>query len=535
MMAVNKTKVMVIGGGTTGVGIIRDLALRGIDAVLVEQQDLAHGASFRFHGLLHSGARYAVKDFPAAKECIVENTILKRIASTCVTDSGGLFVQHKTDPDEYVEEWLRGCSDAGIEVKGVSIQDVLKENPSISKDLKRIYSVPDGIIDGSRLVWANVYQAMEYGARVLTYTKLSGIHAENGRVTGAEFINTLNGEKSHWECEIIINAAGTWAEEVAKLAGIELNITKNKGTLLVFNQRLTQKVLNRLRIPDDGDIIVPHHTVTILGTTSVNIDEPDFAKPTSGEVQILLNAGRELFPEIDNYRLLRAYAGVRPLYAGNGAVKDDDGRDISRDFTIFDHAHNGLNGFISLIGGKLTTYRMIAEKTVDYVCKTMAIKKKCQTAEIPLVDSKRLLTTDGKVNKFAVRYGIRGEMIQKHLQQNPEKETTLCECEDISFAEVEEVASWDSTNNLDDLRRKTRIGMGTCQGLYCSFRSLGSAWKVMKNKPQHPLRQLVCFLEKRYKGQKSVLWEAQIKECELTLGIYSTIFNLERVEENSEV
>lgn len=534
-MVVNKTSVIVIGGGATGVGIIRDLALRGIDAVLVEQQDLAHGASFRFHGLLHSGARYAVKDPSAARECIEENIILKQIASTCIKESGGMFLQHKDDQDEYVEKWLDGCHQAGIMTQELSIKNVLEENPYLTKDLKRAYSVPDGIIDGSRLVWANVHQALKHGVKVLTYNKVIGINTENGRVIGAEVVHTLTGERSHWECETIINVAGTWADDVTKLAGIELNMTKNKGTLLVFNQCLSNKVLNRLRTPGDGDIIVPHHTVTILGTTSVNVDRPDLAKPTSQEVDILLNAGRELYPEIDKYRLLRAYAGVRPLYAGEGHINDDDGRDISRDFTILDHSLDGLIGFISLIGGKLTTYRLIAEKTVDYVCKVMGIDQICTTAQIPLVAPVLTEKTKGKINPLILRYGEKGLQIQEYIKQNSEKEIILCECEDVSFAEVEEVASWESTKNMDDLRRKTRIGMGTCQGLYCSFRSLGTAWINLKKKPEHPLKQLTNFLENRYKGQRYLFWESQIKESELTLGVYSTIFNLERVELTDEI
>lgn len=534
-MVVHKTRIMVIGGGSTGVGIIRDLALRGIDAVLVEQRDLAHGASFRFHGLLHSGARYAVKDPSAAKECIAENRILRQIAPTCIRDSGGLFLQHQTDPDDYVDQWLAACHEAGITVQERPISDVLHENPYLSQELKRAYAVDDGILDGARLVWANVDQAMRYGAKVLTYTRLTGIQTENGKVTGAEVVDTLTGEKAFWECEAIINAAGTWVDEVAHLAGIPVGITKNKGTLLVFNLRLTPRVLNRLRIPSDGDIIVPHHTVTILGTTSINIEKTDQAKPTPQEIEILLNAGRELFPDIDNYRLLRAYAGVRPLNAGEDDTGEDDGRDISRDFCIIDHRRDGLSGMISLIGGKLTTYRLIAEKTVDYIGKVLGIDERCRTAVVPLVDPALMNETHGKGQIFIQRYGEKGQQIQHYLERNPEKGIILCECEDVSSAEVEEAASWENTKNLDDLRRKTRVGMGTCQGLYCSFRSLGAAWESLRKKPEHPLQQLNNFLENRYKGQKSLLWESQIKECELTLGVYSTIFNLERVKINDDL
>lgn len=530
-----KTRIMVIGGGSTGVGVIRDLALRGIEAVLVEQQDLAHGASFRFHGLLHSGARYAVKDPSAARECIHENNILKRIAATCIKESGGLFLQHWSDPDDYVLEWLRSCSQCAIPTKEISVQDVLRQNQYLSQDIKRAFAVPDGIIDGARLVWANVYQAMEYGAKVLTYTKLTNIYSENGKVTGAEVTDMLTGEKSFWECETILNASGTWADEVAGLGGIDLPMTKNKGSLLVFNLRLTSQVLNRLRAPSDGDIIVPHHTVTILGTTSINVEKPESAKPTPREIEILLDAGRELFPNIDNYRLLRAYAGVRPLITADENSGEEDSRGISRDFVIIDHDADGLKGLISLIGGKLTTYRLLAEKTVDYVCGTLGIEKTCRTAAIPLVDSLLDGREKQKNNLFIYRYGVRGPQIEEYIKENPEKDLILCECENVSFAEVEVASTWESTKNLDDLRRKTRVGMGTCQGLYCSYRSLGAAWANLRQKPQHPLRQLTHFLENRYKGQKTLLWESQIKEAELTLGVFSTIFNLERVEITHDV
>ncbi|MEA4903045.1 anaerobic glycerol-3-phosphate dehydrogenase subunit GlpA [Desulfitobacterium sp.] len=532
-MAMNKTRVLVVGGGATGVGIIRELALRGIDSVLIEQKDLAHGASFRFHGLLHSGARYASNDLEAAKECIRENTILKKIAPTCINNTGGLYLQHKHDDDNYLEGWLNGCKEAGIETKEIGINEVLKSNPFLTKDLKRAYLVPDGIIDGSSLVWANVYQAVRYGAKVLTYTKLIGILIENNKVVGAEVVNTLTGVKATWECEVIINATGTWADQVVSLAGIELSLVKNKGSLLVFNQRITSQVLNRLRTPSDGDIFVPHHTVTILGTTSINIDNPDTAEPSKKEVNDLLNAGKELIPKIWNYRILRAYSGVRPLYVDNTS-KGQDGRTISREFTIIDHGcEDGLSGLLSLVGGKLTTYRLMAEKTVNYVFKIMGENSIDVNPMTPLVELGGINAGSNQHSKVVQRHGERAYLIENYLKKFPDKASVLCECENISYGEVEEVASWDNTHNLDDLRRKTRIGMGTCQGLYCSFRSLGAAWNCFKKKTENPIEYLVDFLENRYKGQKRLLWDSQIRESELTLGVYSTIFNIERSKEKS--
>jgi len=531
-MAANKTRVIVVGGGVTGVGIIRDLALRKIDAILVEQGDLGHGASSRFHGLLHSGARYVLNDPAAAKECLEENLILKKIAPSCIEDTGGLYLQHELDDDSYLEDWQKGCMEAGIQTKEIPIKEVLKNEPFISKKIKKAFLVPDATIDGSRLVWANADQAVKYGAKVFTYSRLDKIILDNNQVVGAEIVSTLTGERVYWECALIINAAGSWADQVASLAGIELGLVKNKGTLLVFNQRFTSRVLNRLRRPSDGDIIVPHNTVTILGTTSVNIDNPDSAEPTSEEVDTLLSAGQELIPNIYSLRILRAYAGVRPLIFDRQHGQEQDGRNISRDFIMIDHSiRDGLVGLISLVGGKLTTYRLMAEKTVDYVANLLGEKTNCLTKDIPLIEREEGFLSV-RFSPYLEKYGEKGTQLEEYLKDSPDKESILCECENVNYAEVEVVASWDSTNNLDDLRRRTRIGMGTCQGLYCSFRSLGAAWENLATKNEKPLTQLITFLENRYKGQKSVLWESQLRENELTLGIYSTIFNLERRKNN---
>ena len=115
-----KTQVVIIGGGATGAGLLWDLALRGVSAVLLEKKDLANGATGRCHGLLHSGGRYVVKDAEAAKECVSENMILKRVAAPCVHDTGGLFVHVNGDDPGYVEQWVSGCKKIGIPTEDLS-------------------------------------------------------------------------------------------------------------------------------------------------------------------------------------------------------------------------------------------------------------------------------------------------------------------------------------------------------------------------------------------------------------------------------
>src|SRR4030065_1887648 len=109
-----QTEILVIGGGATGSGVARDLAMRGFKTLLVEKGDLTHGTTGRYHGLLHSGGRYAVKDPQAAKECIEENRILRRIMHQCIEDTGGFFVLTPWDDPDYVPRFVAGCHSAGI-------------------------------------------------------------------------------------------------------------------------------------------------------------------------------------------------------------------------------------------------------------------------------------------------------------------------------------------------------------------------------------------------------------------------------------
>src|SRR6476661_4864027 len=115
------TDVLVIGGGATGAGVLRDLALRGIRAVLVEKGDLTHGTTGRYHGLLHSGGRYVVKDPQSASECAAENEILRRIMPGCLEDTGGFFVTTPADDEAYAGRFLQGCRETGVPVKEITV------------------------------------------------------------------------------------------------------------------------------------------------------------------------------------------------------------------------------------------------------------------------------------------------------------------------------------------------------------------------------------------------------------------------------
>ena len=161
--------VIVIGGGATGAGTARDCAMRGLRVLLLERFDYTNGATGRNHGLLHSGARYAVNDGESAAECIRENRILRRIASHCVEENGGLFISLPEDDLSYQDKFVESCRKAGIEAEAIDPKEAIRLEPSVNPSLTGAVKVPDGSIDPFRLTIANILDARAHGAVTLTY------------------------------------------------------------------------------------------------------------------------------------------------------------------------------------------------------------------------------------------------------------------------------------------------------------------------------------------------------------------------------
>src|SRR5579871_5788347 len=158
-----ETQVLVVGGGATGVGVARDAALRGLSVVLAERRDLAEGTTGRFHGLLHSGGRYVVKDPRAARECMQENLILRRIAAHCIEDTGGLFVCAPGDDPAYGEQFSAGCATAAIPVDEIDPAEALRREPLLNPGITRAFAVPDAAIDTWQLVGACAEDVVRHG------------------------------------------------------------------------------------------------------------------------------------------------------------------------------------------------------------------------------------------------------------------------------------------------------------------------------------------------------------------------------------
>jgi glycerol-3-phosphate dehydrogenase len=538
----DKTSVVIIGGGCTGTGILWDLSLRGIPAVLFEQKDLANGATGRCHGLLHSGGRYSVKDVAAANECVKENVILKRIAASCIEDTGGYFVHYNQDDPEYVKNWVAGSKAAGIPIEEVSPREALDAEPLLPKDIKVAYVAPDAHVNVFLLTVANAQAAIERGARLKTYTEITSIELNGRKVEGVHYRDILTGEQGYLGCEVIINAAGPWADKVASLAGISVPMRCDRGALVIVNHRLSTRVINRCRKPGDGDVIVPGGPVSILGTTSVTVSGPEDLAVKPGEIEYLLGLGSELIPAMAEARVIRSFCGTRPLYTPKAAA-NAGGREISRNYALLDHKElDGLEGFISIVGGKLTTYRLMAETTTDLVCRKLDIHETCSTDRVPLrpTASDRVLAKARKklsspaVAKAHRRMGKDLALVVEAIEKDPYLADIVCDCELVSRAELNTVLDDSAAvpvRTLTDVSRRTRLGFGPCQGTFCGYKAMLAGYQARKWSADEACKQLEEFLEVRWRGEQFVPPGKQDEQTDLSRNLYEVSLALGKSRE----
>ncbi len=459
-------KVAVIGAGATGMGVAVDLLLRGVAVVVLEMNEVGSGTSGRFHGLLHSGGRYVVTDPQAAVQCAIENQILKRMAPGAIEDCGGYFVSTGSDP-EYEEAWVKGCEQAGIDVTEISRTSALTEIPELTPGATRIYRVPDAVLKGFVMLKYLLSKIRELGGDVLEHHEVDSIEVKNGKVC------QVSGQSANGRFEIpvdaVVNAAGASSARVAELFGVSLNVIPSSGVMVVLANRHLNTVINHLGPPGDGDIFVPHDKVLILGTTDVAQADARPPEPSRQEANYLMSQGTKLIPNLFSWRVLRAFTGVRPLFGQLGSQPDN--RSISRDFKVIDHGEaDGLEGAFSIVGGKWTTFRLMAETAGDCICRWLGITTASQTKELAFGPSSSRKSGVGPV---------------------------LCECEGVTADELE---SSRNPSSVEAVRLASWFAMGPCQGTYCSHRVIGRTFPDEYDIKIHELRQ------ERSRGIQPVAW-----------------------------
>jgi glycerol-3-phosphate dehydrogenase len=518
-MSTLQTEVLIIGGGVTGTGIMRDLSLRGIHSILIEKNDLCAGASGGNHGLLHSGGRYVSNDLQSAVECRIENSILKQIAPHCIEETGGLFIGVTGDDEQFGIRFPSYCKAAKIQCEEISAEEARRMEPCLSAKLNKAYLVPDATIDPFHLALENVEHArLNNGSRYMPHCLIQGFERKDDILTSAICVDQLTGRKFNIEARQFVNAGGGWAMNIATLAGCsDVHLLWSKGTLLVSHARLTDRVINRLRPPSDGDILVPGGTVSILGTTSARTTQIDNIRPTVEEVNKNVREGMAMIPLLATTRFIRAFSRVRPLVQADNQTDD---RNVARSFSLFDHG-NTLSNFCTITGGKLTTYRLMAEKTTDLVAGRLGNTTACATHTTPLPDSSSCKWTKPGASP---RYW--------YVSNNPD-DMILCECEMVPQSAITQIIAdspgGEDNMSLESIALRTRAGKGPCQGSFCGIRIASHLYDQKYYTDDRGLYHMRDFFSERFKGMRSVIWGQQMAQMELAEALHCGLLGLENL------
>lgn len=386
-------RVLVIGGGSTGCAVAHDLALRGLEVVLVERGEVASATTGRCSCFLHSGARYVVTDVESATEAIAENEIIRRILPPYSMEANdGLFILLASDDPGYADQFFDGCHACGVPVAELTPREAWALEPNLTREISRAATIPDAVVDPLRFALAFAATARVNGARFLRYTEVREILVRGNRVTGVAAWDRVTGERFTISADMVVNAAGPWADAVASLAGIQIPLSLSPGIHVVIGRRFTQRIVNLMHRPSSGDFVTPQRNQTILGTTSWTVSDCDQLRPPSEHVEFLRRAGAVIIPAIARYPIHAINAAARPLIAQPGAAE----RELSRTFEVFDHGErDGLEGLLTIAGGKMSTARVMAEKTADAVTRTLGVGTRCRTRDVPLVSFRRFYTDVG--------------------------------------------------------------------------------------------------------------------------------------------
>ena len=374
--------VLVVGGGITGAGVARDAALRGLRTALVEQDDFASGTSSRSSRLVHGGVRYLEHgQLGLVFESSAERRTLRRIAPHLVRPlafvwpvyAGARVARWKLAAGLALYDLLALFRNMGRH-ESLTRRGVLTREPRLRADaLVGGARYWDAATDDSRLTLATIRSAIAAGAAVLNHARVTSLTTAGGRVRGARVTDLATGGGVEISARVVVNAAGPWSDTVERMADGAAGpaVRGSKGAhVCVARERIDNVGALTLLAPRDGRVmfVLPAGDFTIIGTTDTySAVSPGQVRASEADVAYLLESANHFFPQARLTRadVVSAWAGVRPLKAGDGGAGDPGS--ASREHTIAER----VPGLVSVTGGKLTTYRAMARQVVDAVQRSL--------------------------------------------------------------------------------------------------------------------------------------------------------------------
>lgn len=386
--------LLVIGSGIFGAGVARDAALRGLRVALVEKSDFASGTSSRSSKLIHGGFRYLEQyAFGLVAEACRERRILQKIAPHLVRPLPFLFPVYDGDARSLTKIRL-GMTLYDLMARyqnvaphqSLSPEAVLAKEPSLcQRGLRGAVQFYDCQEDDARFCLENVIHAAECGAVCANYCEVTGFVTQGNRIVAARVADRLGGSETfEITARVFVNAAGPWVETIADLAGSDgqrVALSPTKGVHLLL-PRLTNQHAISFQSRRDSRIlfVIPWGDSSIVGTTDTDWQgDPAQAQAEPADIAYLLHEIQTVLPgsPVTSADAITTFAGIRALLRSH--VANPSRR--SREHSIIRHGEN----LISIAGGKYTTYRAIAEETVNRVCGLLGTRAAlCRTAETPL-------------------------------------------------------------------------------------------------------------------------------------------------------
>ncbi len=387
--------VVIIGGGITGAGILRDCAMRGLKVLLLEKGDFGGVTTMNSSLLIHSGLRYIKDDWNETKTCAIECGYVERIARPFLERIVFLmpFFKGEKIDFEITDMGLEACDFIGkdrftnphIRLTG---KEALRLIPELRKDVIGALTFEEWEISPQEFVRAHIESAKKFfGAEAERHMEVIGFILKNGVVSGVMVQDTGTKKSAIVWAKIVVNATGPWSGKTARLAGIDFKLRPTKGIHLMLD--IPIKYGFALKAIDNRHLLAqPRENKLLIGTTDDDYyGDLDDLKTTADEEGYILEALERVMPGKSKAPIIKKMVGIRPTIWQWGKTEDK----VSRRFVVIDHgATDGLEGLITVCGGKMTIYRVMAEKTVDIICRKLGINKPCQTHLVKLLNPTKI-------------------------------------------------------------------------------------------------------------------------------------------------
>ncbi|HVC78251.1 MAG TPA: glycerol-3-phosphate dehydrogenase/oxidase [Candidatus Micrarchaeaceae archaeon] len=481
MSAPSAHDVCVIGGGVTGAGIARDLSLRGLSVLLLEKGDWGAGTSGSSTWMIHGGPRYLEFDWDTTRRSCEDAGHIVTIARHMVYRVAFLLpiLPHDRNNIERMEtamevyDRFQPLKKSNPHVR-LSAAEARQAEPGLTSDLVGAVTLEEWGVDPHRLVFANVQDAVANGARALNHTRVIGVLRDGANVIGVRY-RAADGSLSESRANVVVNAAGPWVPEVSRMAGADVQLRPAKGIHLVYPHRISNFGLSAETVDGRDVLMVSHGGFTLLGTTDDDFyGDLDSVDVTEDEVDYLLQAFERIFPAIRDYRPVRTTTGVRPTLFKWRRYEDE----LSRRYQVIDHSADGAEGFITIAGGKLSMYRLMAEETSDAVCRKLAHQAPCTTAARPLPGSEAELEPAAELGQrfgipalAAIRLQSRHGSRAADVLDKSDAGRIVCRCEPLTESELAYAARHEQVRTLADAFRRVGVAAGPCAGAACLMRA----------------------------------------------------------------